>query len=184
MAGFFVHPTAEVAADAEIGDGTKIWHQSQIMSGAKVGEKCNLGKGVYVDTGVRIGDRVKIQNGVSIYRGVSIASDCFLGPHMVFTNDLQPRAFNHDFTVIETIVERGASIGANATIVCGITLSEYCMVGAGSVVTKDVGPYQLVVGNPARVVCLICKCGKKLDAKLKFVHAAPPFCPDCLSPKT
>ena len=106
----------------------------------------------FVDRGVRVGNRVKIQNGVSVYSGVTIEDDCFLGPHMVFTNDLVPRAFVHDFKITPTIVKKGTSIGANATIVCGVTLGEFSMIGAGSVVTKDVPSYTLVIGNPARVV--------------------------------
>ena len=114
---YYAHPTAEVAADAIIGSGTKIWHQCQIMPRARVGDDCVLGKSVYVDTGVQIGNRVKIQNGISVYKGVTVEDDVLLGPHMVFTNDLYPRAFNSTYEVLPTLVKQGASIGANATIV-------------------------------------------------------------------
>ncbi len=152
---YFVHPTAEVAADAAVGTGTKIWHQCQIMPRARVGEHCILGKSVYVDTGVQIGNRVKIQNGISVYKGVVVEDDVLLGPHMVFTNDLYPRAFNNSYEILTTLVKQGASVGANATIVCGVTIGSYSMVGAGAVVTSDVPDYALVIGNPARVICTV-----------------------------
>src|SRR5690606_13944270 len=117
---YFVHPTAEIAADANIGDGSYIWHQCQIMPGARIGTNCKLGKGVYIDFGVQVGDRVKIQNGISVYKGVTIEDDVLLGPHMAFTNDLYPRAFNDSYEIVPTVVSKGASVGANATIVCGV----------------------------------------------------------------
>jgi len=159
----FVHQTAEVAPDAVIGPGTKIWHQCQIMPGVRIGAHCKLGKCVYVDLGVRIGSRVKIQNGISLYKGVTIEDDVLLGPHMVFTNDLFPRAFNDQYEIVPTLVRKGASVGANATIVCGVTLGQYCMVGAGAVVTADVPDFALVVGNPARVIGYVCECGARLN---------------------
>lgn len=158
----FIHPTAEVSPDAVIGAGTKIWHQSQVMPGARIGAHCKLGKSVYVDLSVRIGDRVKIQNGISVYKGVTVEDDVLLGPHMVFTNDLYPRAFNDTYEILPTLVKKGASVGANATIVCGVILGNYCMVGAGAVVTADVPDYALVVGNPGRVIGYVCECGKRL----------------------
>lgn len=158
-----IHPSAEVDPSAEIGQGTRIWHQSQVMPNSKVGTNCNIGKCVYIDSGVKIGDRVKIQNGVSVYRGVQVEDDCFLGPHMVFTNDLNPRAFNDNFTVTPTLIKKGASIGANATLICGIIIGEYSMIGAGSVVTKDVPAYSLVVGNPAKEIGKVCKCGLRIN---------------------
>jgi len=160
---YFVHPTAVVEEGATIGEGTRIWHFAHIRSGARIGRNCNIGKGVYVDVGVEIGDRVKIQNFVSVYRGVKIEDDVFLGPHATLTNDLYPRSFNEDWEVVPTIIKRGASIGANATIVCGVTIGEYAMVGAGAVVTKDVPPHALVYGNPARVRGFVCYCGRPLD---------------------
>jgi len=138
--GCFIHPSAEVSAQATIGKGTRIWNQVQVRENAIIGEDCILSKDVYIDAGVFIGARVKIQNGISVYHG----------PHMVFTNDRYPRSFNLDWQTSEALVKKGASIGANATIVCGITLGEYCMVGSGAVVTKDVPAFALVVGKPAR----------------------------------
>lgn len=166
-AKYFVHPSAEVARDALIGEGTMIWHQCQVMRGARLGAHCKLGKCVYVDFGVQIGDRVKIQNGISLYKGVRVEDDVLLGPHMAFTNDLYPRAFNDDYEITPTLVRKGASVGANATIVCGVTLGRFCMVGAGAVVTADVPDYALVVGNPARVVGFVCECGRRLDVDAK-----------------
>jgi len=158
----FIHPTAVVEEGAIIERGTRIWHFVHVRSGAKIGRNCNIGKDVYIDVGVEIGDNVKIQNGVSIYRGVKIEDDVFIGPYAVFTNDKYPRAFNRDWEVVPTVVKRGASIGANATIVCGVTIGEYAMVGAGAVVTRDVPPFGLVVGNPARLKGFVCYCGKPL----------------------
>ncbi len=159
----FTHPTAIVEEGAEIGEGTRIWHFAHVRSGAKIGRNCNIGKGVYIDVGVEIGDRVKIQNFVSVYRGVKVEDDVFLGPHATLTNDLYPRSFNEDWEVVPTLIKKGASIGANATIVCGVTIGEYAMVGAGAVVTKDVPPHALVYGNPARVKGFVCYCGRPLD---------------------
>ena len=166
-----IHPTAEVSADAEIGDGTSIWHHAQVREGARIGANCIIGKGVYIDTGVIIGNNVKIQNYVSIYHGVAIEDGVFIGPHVCFTNDLLPRAINpdgtlkrgDDWTVTETRVRYGASIGANSTIRCGVTIGEWAMVGAGSVVTRDVPPYGLMYGNPARLHGFVCPCGTRLN---------------------
>lgn len=146
----FVHPTADVEAGAQIGDGTKVWHLAHIRSTSRVGAGCVIGRNVYVDADVTVGNLVKIQNNVSVYQGVTLEDEVFVGPCAVFTNDFRPRAQNPDWTITETTVRRGASIGANATLVCGIEVGEYAMIAAGSVVTKDVKPYQLVVGNPAR----------------------------------
>src|SRR3990172_1825476 len=159
----FIHETAEVAEDASVGSGTKIWHQAQVRPGASIGEQCKIGKGVYIDIGVRIGNNVKIQNYVSLYKGVTVEDDVILGPHVTFTNDLYPRAFVDNFTVYETVIKKGGSVGANATIVCGVVLHEYCMIAAGAVVLSDVPAFALVVGNPGRVTGYVCRCGKKLD---------------------
>lgn len=161
--GIYIHETAEVDARASIGDGTRIWNLAQVRENARIGADCIISKNVYVDAGVQIGDRVKIQNNVNVYHGVTIEDDVFLGPSMTFTNDLYPRAFNSDWEVTETLVKRGSSIGANATIVCGTQIGEYAMVGSGSVVVKDVPAHALVVGNPARQIGWVCKCGHKLD---------------------
>ena len=163
MGNYFVHATAEVSENASIGDGTKIWNQAQVRNDAVIGDNCIISKNVYIDEHVSIGNGVKIQNNVNVYHGVTIEDDVFLGPSMTFTNDMYPRAFNSDWKITETRVRKGASIGANATIRCGITVGEYAMVGAGSVVTKDVPAYALVVGNPAKRIGWVCKCGTKLN---------------------
>lgn len=163
--GFYKHPTAEVSDKASIGDGTKIWNNAQVREDCIIGENCVISKNVYVDTKSMIGNRVKIQNNVNIYHGVTIQDDVFLGPSMTFTNDLYPRAFNTNWKITETLVKKGASIGANATIVCGVTIGEYATVGSGSVVTKDVPSHGLVVGNPAKLIGWVCECGFKLDEK-------------------
>lgn len=159
----FIHGSAHVADDAVIGEGTKIWINSQIREGAVIGKRCIISKDTYIDTQVSIGSGVKIQNGVSVFHGVTIADDVFVGPNAVFTNDFYPRAFNADWEITETRIERGASIGANATIICGVTIGEYAMIGAGSVVRKDVPAHALVVGNPAKVIGRVCVCGRRLD---------------------
>lgn len=162
--GAFIHETAIVEDDVEIGAGTRIWHLAHVRRGARIGENCTISKDVYVDLGVHIGDRVKIQNGVSVYHGVTLDDDVFVGPHAAFTNDETPRAFADDWTVTQTFVRRGASIGANATIVCGVTLGPYSMVAAGSTVTSDVGPHSLVIGSPSRHVAHICRRGHRMRA--------------------
>jgi acetyltransferase-like isoleucine patch superfamily enzyme len=147
---YFAHPSADVEEGASIGDGTKVWHLAHIRSTAQVGAGCVIGRNVYVDADVVVGDLVKVQNNVSVYKGVTIEDEVFVGPCAVFTNDLRPRAQNPNWEITPTLVRKGASIGANATIVCGVEIGAYAMIAAGSVVTKDVAPYQLVAGNPAR----------------------------------
>lgn len=159
----YIHPTAEVSEKAAIGDGTKIWNLAQVREHCSIGEHCVISKNVYIDTGVKIGSRVKIQNNVNVYHGVEIEDDVFLGPSMTFTNDLYPRAFSRDWEIVPTYVKKGASVGANAVVVCGHTIGSYAMVGSGSVVTKDVADYALVAGNPAKQIGWVCKCGHKLD---------------------
>ena len=171
MSDVFIHETAEVSDGAQIGAGTKVWNQVQVREGVVIGENCILSKNVYVDANVHIGSRVKIQNNVNVYHGVTVEDDVFLGPSMTFTNDMYPRAFNGDFEVSETLVKKGASIGANSTIRCGITIGEYATVGSGSVVTKDVPAHALVVGNPAHQIGWVCECGQILDENLT--------CPKC-----
>lgn len=146
----FVHPTAEVEEGATIGDGTKVWHLAHVRSTARIGAGCVIGRNVYVDSNAVIGDLCKVQNNVSVYQGVTLEDEVFVGPCAVFTNDFRPRAQNPDWQITPTVVRRGASIGANATLVCGIEVGSYAMIAAGSVVTRDVAPYQLVAGNPAR----------------------------------
>lgn len=149
--GYFVHESSYIDEDVQIGKGTKIWHFCHIQKGAKIGKNCNIGQNVYIGSNVTIGDNVKIQNNVSVYEGVTIEDDVFLGPSCVFTNDLTPRAKfpkGHE-NYVKTLIKKGASIGANATIVCGNTIGENAMVGAGAVVTHDVDNNAIVVGNPA-----------------------------------
>lgn len=159
----FIHPTASVDPRATIGDGSRLWINVQVRENAAIGRDCIVSKDVYIDCNVRIGDRCKVQNSVSIYNGVTVGDDVFIGPNAAFTNDKVPRAFNADWKITPTRIDNGASIGANATIVCGITIGEYAMVAAGSVVTKDVPPYTLVMGNPARAYARIDRDGNKLE---------------------
>ena len=162
-----VHESAYVDTGACIGRGTRIWHFCHIMSGVIIGENCSLGQNVNIGSRAVLGNNVKVQNNVSIYDDVIIEDDVFCGPSMVFTNVINPRSFierKHEYK--KTLVKKGASIGANATVVCGVTLGEYCFVGAGSVVTKDVPAYALVYGSPARQHGWVCRCGNKLDKDL------------------
>ena len=163
---FFAHETAVIDDNCKIGNGVKIWHFSHIMSGCEIGENCNIGQNVVVSPGVILGRNVKVQNNVSIYTGVICDDDVFLGPSMVFTNVINPRsAVNRKSEYMKTHVKHGVSIGANSTIVCGITLGEFCFIGAGAVVIKDVKPYALVVGNPSRQVGWMSEFGQRLDFK-------------------
>lgn len=165
-----IHPTAEVSSRAKIGSGTQIWHQSQVREGVVMGDNCIVGKNVYIDTNTKIGDNVKIQNNVSIYNHTIIEDGVFIGPHCVFTNDKNPRAINIDDSIKDgsdwnhgtTIIKHGASIGAQSVLLPDITIGEYALVGAGSVVTKNVPEYALVFGNPATIKGFVCKCGLKI----------------------
>ncbi len=165
-----IHPSADVSKEAEIGDGTSIWHHAQVREGSKIGKNCILGKGVYVDELVWIGDNVKIQNYVSVYDGVTIEDGVFIGPHVCFTNDFRPRAVNPDgslksadeWVLSKTLIKRGAALGANSTIRCGISVGEWAMVGSGSVVTQNVPAHGLVYGNPATLHGFVCACGNAL----------------------
>jgi len=174
-----IHESAYVE-DAEIGEGTNIWHFVHVRKGAKIGKKCNIGKGVYIDTNVKVGNNCKIQNFTTIYQGVTIGDNVFIGPHVCFTNDLYPRAsIWDDNRLVETIVKEGASIGANATIIGDITVGMFAMVGAGAVVTKDVPDYGLVVGNPARLIGFVCKCGRRLQLLSKGKNKIFLHCVEC-----
>jgi len=175
MPDYFVHESSYVDPGAIIGAGTKIWHFSHVMPGAVIGEGCNLGQNVVVMPGTRIGNNVKIQNNVSIYEGVTLEDDVFCGPSCVFTNVLNPRSHvsrKHEYQ--PTLVRRGATIGANATVVCGVTLGEYAFIGAGAVVTADVPPFALMLGVPARRTGWMCRCGRKLE-----LARGRGQCPDC-----
>jgi UDP-2-acetamido-3-amino-2,3-dideoxy-glucuronate N-acetyltransferase len=158
----FVHESAIVEPGVVIGAGTAIWHHSHIRTGASIGERCVLGKNVFVDVAVEIGCGVKIQNNVSVFRGVHLADEVFVGPSAVFTNDRFPRATSPDWELVDTWVRHGASIGANATLVCGIEIGAWAAVAAGSVVTRSVAPHELVAGNPARRLGWVCRCGRVL----------------------
>lgn len=160
----FIHESAIIDPGATIGEGTKIWHFSHIMPGAVIGKNCNIGQNVFIDNNTSIGNNVKIQNNVSVYNAVTIEDDVFLGPSMVFTNVINPRSFidrKNEFR--PTIIRKGATIGANATILCGIVIGKYAMVGAGAVVTKNVAQFGLMTGNPARLTGWVSKAGQTLD---------------------
>jgi UDP-2-acetamido-3-amino-2,3-dideoxy-glucuronate N-acetyltransferase len=158
-----IHPTAIVERGAIVGPGTRIWHLSHVRTGSTIGAGCTIGFSVYVDSGAVIGDRCKIQNHVSVYHGVVIEDDVFVGPRVTFTNDRYPRADSEEWQVVPTTVRSGASIGAGATIVCGVEIGARAMVGAGSVVTEHVRPHTLVIGTPARAYAYVCVCGHPLS---------------------
>ena len=170
-----IHPTADVSPEATVGDGTQIWHWVQVRERARIGRNCKIGKDVYIDADVTLGDACKVQNFATIYRGVTIASRVFVGPHACFSNDPYPRADSEDWEIVPTRVEDGASIGANATILCGITIGRNAMVGAGAVVTKDVPPHALVAGVPAKVVGWVCECGRPLNRNMRCAHDGKSF---------
>lgn len=158
--GYEVHAAALVEEGASVGQGTRIWHFAHVRSGAAVGARCTIGMGVFVDAGATIGNDCKVQNGVSVYRGVTLEDEVFVGPNAVFTNDLHPRAFSPGWEVVPTLVRRGASIGANATVICGTEIGTFAMVAAGAVVTRSVAGHELVMGNPARHAGWVCRCGE------------------------
>lgn len=171
---YWKHPSAIIEEGVEINSGSKIWVHSQIRSNAKIGSHCILSKDTFIDQGVQIGDFCKIQNGVSIYAGVTLEDHVFVGPNASFSNDKIPRAFSKNWKVTPTIVKKGTSIGSNATIVCGVTLGEFSMVAAGAVVTKDVAPFSLVMGNPARHVVWIDKWGNRQDTQPSLLDLTIP----------
>jgi UDP-2-acetamido-3-amino-2,3-dideoxy-glucuronate N-acetyltransferase len=175
MPDYFAHESSCIDEGATIGANSRIWHFCHIMPGATIGRECSLGQNVFVATGVAVGNNVKIQNNVSLYTGVTVEDDVFLGPSMVFTNVINPRShvIRRD-EYRQTTIERGATIGANATVVCGVRLGRYCFVGAGAVVTRDVPPYALVYGSPARQQGWMCTCGVRL-----YFEGAAATCAAC-----
>jgi UDP-2-acetamido-3-amino-2,3-dideoxy-glucuronate N-acetyltransferase len=174
MNNYFKHETAVVDSDCEIGSGSKIWHFSHIMSDSVIGQNCNIGQNVVISPKVKLGDNVKVQNNVSIYTGVVCEDDVFLGPSMVFTNVINPRsAVNRRDQYLETVVKKGASIGANATIVCGNNIGNYAFVGAGAVVVKRIKDYALVVGNPSRQIGWVSEYGHKLQFDSNGIASCP-----------
>jgi len=173
---FFVHESSYIDQPCQIGKGTKIWHFSHIMPNSQIGENCNIGQNVVISPGVVLGNGVKIQNNVSIYTGVICEDDVFLGPSCVFTNVINPRSFierKDEFKT--TLIKKGATIGANATIICGHTIGRYVLIGAGAVVSKDVPDYALLVGNPAQIIGYVCQCGQRLS----FNEVGQAQCPSC-----
>lgn len=163
QADFFIHPTAEVDAGAQIGVGTKIWHFSHVMPNAIIGANCILGQNVFVANNVKIGNKVKIQNNVSLYEGVECADDVFIGPSVVFTNVINPRSsVERKSEYKKTVLKKGSTIGANATLICGVEIGEYALIGAGAVVTKNIAAYALVVGNPAKHIGWVNERGEKI----------------------
>lgn len=179
---YFAAPTAIIESGAEIGEGTKIWHHTQVRSGAKIGKNCIIGKGCFIDAGVIVGDNCKIQNNCNLYHGLTLEDGVFVGPNVQFTNDLYPRAINpdgslkslDDWVVTPTLVETGVAIGTNSTIVCGTTIGKWAMVAAGAVVTKDVNQYTLVAGVPAKQLWHVCPCGRKVLG-LSCEHCGKPI---------
>ena len=182
-----IHPTADVSPQALIGEGTRVWHQAQVRPRAKIGQNCIISKAVFIDAGVTIGNNVKIQNYVSVYYGVTIEDGVFVGPHVCFTNDIRPRSINPDtslkaagdWILSKTLIRLGASIGANATILCGISVGAWAMIGAGSVVTHDIPDYGLAWGNPARLRGFVCPCGGNLKAKSQDAQIVYAECQKC-----
>jgi len=175
----YINPTAVVDKTAVIGEGTKVWHFVHVRENAEIGRNCVLGDFVYVGRRVKIGNGVKLENRATVYEGVKIEDKAFVGPHVTFTNDPYPRSFSTDWKVVETLVKEGASIGAGAVVLCGVTIGEYAMIGAGSVVTGDIPSHAMAYGNPAEVRGFACKCGKKLkeeEKKQKFVLMKCPIC--------
>jgi len=179
---YFVHESSYIDEPCKIGKGTKIWHFSHIMKDSEIGEYCNIGQNVVISPGVKLGHGVKIQNNVSVYTGVICEDHVFLGPSCVFTNVINPRAFvERKDEYKTTLIKKGASIGANATVVCGATIGKYALVGAGAVVTKDVKDYCIVAGNPAKIIGYICECGEKIrfeNNSAKCVHCNKKYIKD------
>jgi UDP-2-acetamido-3-amino-2,3-dideoxy-glucuronate N-acetyltransferase len=171
--------TSVVEKTAAIGEGTRVWNFVHVRENAEIGKQCVLADYVYVGRGVKIGNNVKLENRATVYEGVTIRDKVFVGPHVTFTNDPYPRSFSTDWKIHPTLVKEGASIGAGTVIVCGVTIGEYALMGAGSVVTEDIPPHALAYGNPARIRGFVCRCGRKLETAEKketYVLMKCPFC--------
>jgi len=175
----YVDPTAIIDDGVSLGNGTKVWHFVHIMKDTKIGKECIIADYVYVGKGVNIGDKVKLENRATLYDGVTIEDNVFVGPHVTFTNDPYPRSINPDWKILPTLVKEGSSIGARTVIVCGVTIGKYALIGAGSVVTRDIPSYALAYGNPARVRGFICRCARKLDPEEKTKTCISMRCSIC-----
>jgi acetyltransferase-like isoleucine patch superfamily enzyme len=183
----YVDSTAIVDDGVYLGNGTKIWHFAHIMQDAKIGKDCVVADYVYVGKGVKIGDNVKLENRVTVYEGVIIEDKVFVGPHVTFTNDAYPRSFSKDWKIQPTLVSKGSSIGARTVIVCGATIGEYALIGAGSVITDNIPAHALVYGNPARIRGFVCRCTRKLETveeKKKYTFMVCPVCKEKYKIKT
>jgi acetyltransferase-like isoleucine patch superfamily enzyme len=175
----YVHATAVVDKTAQIGSGTKVWHFVHIREAAQIGRDCVLGHAVYIGKAVKIGDHVKLENRATVYQGVTIEDSVFVGPHVTFTNDPYPRSRSDDWKIVPTLVKKGASIGAGAVVLCGVTIGEHAMIGAGSIVTRDIPPYARAYGNPARIAGFVCVCGRRLAKEKEEQTAIFMKCPAC-----
>ncbi len=175
----YIHPTAVVEKTATIGEGTKVWHFVHIRENAEIGRECVLGHSVYVGKGVEIGNHVKLENRATVYQGVKIEDNVFVGPHVTFTNDPYPRSSSADWTIVSTLVKKGASIGAGTIVMCGVTIGEHAMIGAGSIVTKDIPSHAMVYGNPAKIKGFVCKCGRQLTKEKERPRDILMKCPIC-----
>ena len=175
----YVHPTAVVEKTATIGAGTKVWHFVHIRENAEIGRECVLGHSVYIGKGVKIGNHVKLENRATVYQGVKIEDNAFIGPHVTFTNDPYPRSSSTNWTIVPTLVKKGASIGAGTVVMCGVTIGAHAMIGAGSTVTRDIPPHAMAYGNPAKIKGFVCKCGRQLikkEERQKDILMKCPFC--------
>ena len=179
MSEVYVDTTAIIDNGVIMGKGTKIWHFVHIMEDAQIGKDCVIADYVSVGRSVKIGDKVKIENRATVFEGVTIKDNVFVGPHVTFTNDLHPRSYNKDWKIISTLIKQGSSIGAGTVIVCGVTIGEYSMIGAGSVVTNSIPSYSLAYGNPARIRGFVCICGRKLELEKETKLHVYMMCPNC-----
>ena len=175
----YVHPTAVVEKTAKIGEGSKVWHFVHVRKKAEIGEECVLGHSVYIGKAAKIGNRVKLQNRATVYQGVKIEDDVFVGPHVTFTNDPYPRSYSDNWQITPTLVKNGASIGAGTVVICGTTIGEYAMIGAGSIVTKNTPPHALAYGNPAKIRGFVCRCGRQLTKEEEQQNYILMRCPIC-----